>query len=89
MYDVHSIFLFHKSQETVGPKAPGDWQWPPSLSEARDEVTAAVSSSFQTFWTVNHSKKIKVSQTYPSCMQDTLILSIYFSYYYCIDILCE
>ena len=43
---------------TVGPKAPGDWQWPPSLSEARDEVTAAVSSSFQTFWTVNHSKKI-------------------------------
>ena len=46
---------------TVGLKAPGDWQWLPSLSEARDEATAAVLSSFQTFWSVIHSKKIKVS----------------------------
>lgn len=35
---IHSTFLFQESQETLmtlGPKAPGGWQWSPSLSEAK------------------------------------------------------
>lgn len=60
MAPVHSIFLFHKSSETDNCGPEGTWrlQWPSSLSKARDG-DYAVSSSFQTFWTVNHSKNIK------------------------------